>query len=311
MMLMVVAAAALLVMIVVVMMLMAVAAAALLVMIVMVVLVIVATMALFMIVVVVMLVIVTAVALFMIVVVMMLMVVAAAALLVMIVVVVPVIVSLLGQACQLTFQGIGALHGFQELGTGQIFPGSGDDDGGGIMLAEQADGGLDLGGGGGVGMGEDDAAGVLHLIVEKLAEILHIHLALARINDRGKAVQYGTLGGGTLYGADHVGELTHTRRLDQNTVGGILGQHLGQGLAEVAHQGAADTARVHFVDLNACLGQKASVDADLAEFVLDQHQLLTCVGLGDELFDEGGFTGTQKAGENVDFGHDESLLCRL
>ena len=276
---MIVTAAALLVMIVVVMMLMAVAAAALLVMIV---------------------------------VVMMLMVVAAAALLVMIVVVMMLMaVSLLGQACQLTFQGIGALHGLQELGTGQILPGGGDDDGGGIVLAEQADGGLDLGGGGGVGMGEDDAAGVLHLIVEKLAEILHIHLALARINNRGKAVQYGPLGGGTLYGADHVGELTHTRRLDQNTVGGILGQHLGQGLAEVAHQGAADTSRVHFVDLNACLGQKASVDADLAEFVLDQHQLLACVGLGDELFDEGGFTGTQKAGENVDFGHDESLLCRL
>ena len=229
----------------------------------------------------------------------------------MIMVVVLVIVSLLGQACQLTFQGIGALHGLQELGTGQILPGGGDDDGGGIVLAEQADGGLDLGGGGGVGMGEDDATGVLHLIVEKLAEILHIHLALARINNRGKAVQYGTLGGGTLYGSDHVGELTHTRRLDQNTVGGILGQHLGQGLAEIAHQRAADTSRVHFVDLNACLGQKAAVDADLAEFILDQHQLLACVGLGDELLDEGGFTGTQKAGENVDFGHDESLLCRL
>ena len=245
----------------------------------------------------------------MIVVVMML--VAAAALIVVIMVVMLVVVSLLGQACQLTFQGIGALHGLQELGTGQILPGGGDDDGGGIVLAEQADGGLDLGGGGGVGMGENDATGVLHLVIEELAKILHVHLALARINNRGKAVQYGTLGGGTLYGADHVGELTHTRRLDQNTVGGILGQHLGQGLAEVAHQRAADTSRVHFVDLNACLGQKAAVDADLAEFILNQHQLLTCVGFGDELFDEGGFTGTQKAGENVDFGHDESLLCRL
>ena len=216
--------------------------------------------------------------------------------------------GLLCQTGHFGLQRIGALHGLQKLGTRQIVPRRGNDDDGGIMLAEEGDGGLDLGGGGGVGVGQDDTACVLHLIVEELAEVLHVHLALAGVHHGGKAVQHSPLGGGTLHGADDVGELTNARGLDENAVGGVLGQHLRQGLTEIAHKGAADTARVHFVDLNTGLGEESSVDADLTELVLDQHQLLARVGLGDELLDEGSLTGAQKAGENVDFGHDDSLL---
>ena len=66
---------------------------------------------------------------------------------------------------------------------------------------------------------------------------------------------------------------------------------------------AADAARGHLGDLDAGLLQKAAVDVDLAEFVLDQHELFAAVGFRDQLFDERGLAGAQKAGENVNFRH--------
>ena len=176
------------------------------------------------------------------------------------------------------------------------------------MLPQEGDCVLNLLCGSILGVGEDDTACVLHLVAKKLAEILHIHLALACVHHGGKAAQHGPLGGGSLHGSNDVGELTYARGLDENTVGGVLGQDLGQRLAEITHQGAADATRVHLVDLNACLGQKTAVDADLAKLVLNEYQLLACVCLGNELFDQSGFTGAQKAGENVDLCHGNSLL---
>ena len=232
----------------------------------------------------------------------------ALALLIIVMMVVMMMLGLLSQASKLCLQGVGTLHGLQKLGARQIIPGGGDDDGGGVMLAEEGDGGLGLGGGGGVGVGQNDTARVLHLIVEEFTEVLHVHLALARIHHGGEAIQHCPFGGGALHGADNVGELAHARGLNEDAVGCVLGQHLRQGLAEIAHEGAADAAGIHLVDLDARLGEEAAVDADLTELVLDEYQLLACVGLGDEFFDEGGLTGPQEARENVDFGHDGSLL---
>src|SRR5699024_2219451 len=48
--------------------------------------------------------------------------------------------------------------------------------------------------------------------------------------------------------------------------------------------------------------QKAAVDADLAELVLDQHHLLPLEGLTDQLFDQSRFACAQKAGKNIDLG---------
>ena len=96
----------------------------------------------------------------------------------------------------------------------------------------------------------------------------------------------------------------HAGGLDDDAVGVVLLHHLLQGGAEVAHQRAADAAGVQLVDLDAAFLQKAAVNADLAELVLDQHHLLAGKGLFDELFDQGSFTGTKEAGENIDFGHD-------
>ena len=214
----------------------------------------------------------------------------------------------LGQTCQLGLQSILALHGFAELSARQLIPRSRHNDSGGIMLPQERNSGLNLLRRGSLGVGENNATGILHLVIEELTKVLHVHLALTCIHHGGEATQNGPLGGGALYGADDVRELAHARGLNENAVGGVLGQHLGQSLAEITYQGATDATRIHLVDLDTRLGQKAAVDTDLAELVLDQHQLLAGVGLGDELLDQGSFAGTQKAGENVNLCHGSSLL---
>jgi hypothetical protein len=109
--------------------------------------------------------------------------------------------------------------------------------------------------------------------------------------------------GHALDSAGHVGQLADAGRLDDDAVGVVLLHHLLQSGAEIAHQRAADAAGVQLIDLDAGLLQKAAVDADLAELVLDEHDLLACKGLFDELLDKGGLTGAKEAGENIDLGH--------
>ena len=82
-----------------------------------------------------------------------------------------------------------------------------------------------------------------------------------------------------------------------------LSLHVLQSLVEVAHQRTADAAGGHLGDLDAGFLQEAAVNVDLAKFVFDQHQLFALVGLRQQLFDECGLTGTQEAGDDVDFCH--------
>ena len=76
-----------------------------------------------------------------------------------------------------------------------------------------------------------------------------------------------------------------------------------EGLVEVAHQRAADAPGGHLGDLDAGLLQKAAVDADLAELVLNEHQLFPGEGLLEQLLDEGGLAGPQETGDDINFGH--------
>ena len=194
-------------------------------------------------------------------------------------------------------------HGGQDLLAGQIVPRGGDDGGGGVFLPQQGHGGGHLVGVGAAGAAEQDAAGVGDLVVVELTEVLHIQLDLVDVGHRHKAGQLDVqMLGHRLDGAGHVGQLADARRLDQDAVGVVLLHHLAQRLAEVAHQGAADAPGVQLVDLDARLFQKAAVDADLAELVLDQHHLLPLEGLTDQLLDQGRLARAQKAGKNVDLG---------
>ena len=144
-------------------------------------------------------------------------------------------------------------------------------------------------------MAEDNRAGMLDLISKKLAEIFQIHFALLGIYDRGKAVQYGIVGMNILHGANYVTELANAGRLDQNAIGMKSFQHLGKRTAEISNQAAANAARIHFGDLYTRFLQKTAINTDLAELIFNKNDPLANVGFLEHLFDQRGFTGTQKA----------------
>ena len=196
-----------------------------------------------------------------------------------------------------------AVHDGDDLCAGQDGPVGGDDGGGGVLLSQQGNGGSNLLLTGVAGAAQDDAGRMADLVVIELTEVLHIHLDLVHVGDGDKAVQDdGQILGDALDGAGHVGQLADARRLNEDAVRVVGLDDLLQCLAEIADQAAADAAGVQLIDLNAGLAHEAAVDADLAEFVLDQDNLLTGEGLLDELFDKGGLAGAEEAGENVDFG---------
>ena len=198
-----------------------------------------------------------------------------------------------------------ALHGGDDLGPGELVPGGGEDGGLGILGAQQIDGGVQLALVHALGTGEEDGGGVLHLVVEELAEVLHVDPGLGGVHHGDEAVELELRGLllHPLHGGDHVGQFSYAGGLDDNPVGGVVLQHLFQGGAEVAYQGAADAAGVHLGDLHPGVLQKAAVNADLAELVLDEHIFLSLEGLAEELLDEGGLSGSQEAGDDVNLGH--------
>ena len=224
------------------------------------------------------------------------------------------LVGLGSHSDQLSLKVVLGGHGLQDLLAGQGVPGGGDDGSGGVLLTQHGHSGGDLFLGGVLGAAQDDAACVADLVVVELTEVLHIHLDLVHIGHGDKAVQlHIQMLGHAFHGAGHIGELAHAGGLDDDAVGVVLLHHLLQSGAEIAHQRAADAAGVQLIDLDAGLLQKAAVDADLAELVLDEHDLLACKGLFDELLDKGGLTGAKEAGENINFGHSLKclfLLCR-
>ena len=211
----------------------------------------------------------------------------------MVVMVVMLVVLVLDLLHQVVGQIVAALHGGENLGPGELVPGGGEDCGLWVALPQEGDGSVQLMLVDFLGAGEDDGAGVLHLVVEELAEVLHIDLGLGGVHHGDKAVQaqVGSLGVDPLYGGYHVGQLAHPGGLNDNAVGGVIGEYLLQGGAEVAHQGAADAAGVHLGDLHSGVPEKAAVDADLAELVLNEDDLLALEALVQQLFDKGGLAG--------------------
>ena len=141
-----------------------------------------------------------------------------------------------------------------------------------------------------------------HLVLEEFAEVLEIHLGLERIDDRDERVERH-IQMRVLHGRDHVGQLAHAGRLDQDAVGRVLVDHIVQRLAEVAHQRAADAARVHLVDDNAGILEEAAVNADLAELVLDQHDLFALEGVRQQALDQRSLARAEKARNNINFRH--------
>ena len=59
-----------------------------------------------------------------------------------------------------------------------------------VMLPEHRNRRLHLVGAGNIGPAQDDGAGILNLIIEKLAEILHIHTSFVHIHNSNRTVQH-------------------------------------------------------------------------------------------------------------------------
>ena len=215
-----------------------------------------------------------------------------------------VVLSGLGlEMLELGGQRVAPLHRLEDLLAVELRPRRGHDRGGRVLLAQQRHGGVELLGADALGAREDDGTRVLDLVVEKLAEVFHVHPALVRVHDGREAIEHQLVGLHALHGTDDVAQLADARGLDEDAVGVELLEHLLQRVGKVAHEAAADAAGVHLVDLHAGVLEEAAVDGDLAELVFDQHDLFARVGLGDQLFDERGLAGAKKTGENINFCH--------
>ena len=199
-----------------------------------------------------------------------------------------------------------ALHGFEQLLAGQVLPRGGDDAGVLVQAAQHGDGLVETLLRALCGAGQQDSAGVSDLIFEELAEVLEVHLCLERVNNGDEAVQLNVQMG-VLNRRDNVGQLADAGRLDEDAVGVVLVYNVVQRLAEVADERAADAARVHFVDNDACILEKAAVDADFTEFVLDEDDLLALERVREQTLDKRGLACAQKTGDNINFCHDLSL----
>lgn len=196
-----------------------------------------------------------------------------------------VVVPFLGHQLRHHIMFVG-FHGLQDLFSGDLIPGGGDDDSVAVVRAQLCHGGGHLFLAHVLSAGEDDGVGMLDLVVEKLAEVLHIHFALGGVSHGDEAVQlHGCRFRGALYGADYVAEFAYAGRFDDHAVGMELLDDIVQRRAEIAHQGAADAPGIHFGNVDAGGLQKAAVNADFAELVFDQHHLLAFVGLFQQLFD--------------------------
>jgi hypothetical protein len=213
------------------------------------------------------------------------------------------LVSLLSKLVHFCLKGGFSFHSLKQLRARKLFPRSGNDNSRCVMLLKKSHTIRDLLIGNISGVAEDDATCIRNLIVEKFAEILHMHLAFVRVNNGGKAVKLSTFGVGILNRLDNVGKLAYARGLDKNAIGGIFSDNLLERLSKIANQRAADTSRIHFVYLYACLGKKAAVNTDLTEFIFDKNDFFTLVRFFNKLLYKSGLSCTEKARENVNFSH--------
>ena len=202
----------------------------------------------------------------------------------------------------LLHQVAAALHGLEQLHAGQLLPRGGHDARVRVEPAQQADDLFQPVRRALRGAGQQDRARVRHLIFKKLAEVLEVHLGLERIDDRDKRVERHVQMR-VLHRRDDVGQLAHAGRLDQDAVRAVLVDYVVQRLAEVAHQRAADAARVHLVDDNAGILEEAAVNADLAELVLDQHDLFALEGVRQQALDQRSLARAEEARNNINFRH--------
>ena len=187
------------------------------------------------------------------------------------------------------------LHSGKDLLAVDIIPGSGNDGSLVVKLLYHCHSSCKLFLGKLLGTAENDGLCAFDLVLVELAEILHIHFDLGCIGNSSIAVEADLSAINIHHSLDDIGKLANARGLDKDTVRAELLQHLLQSLAEITYKRTAYTALVHLGDFDTCVLHKSAVNADLAELVLDKHELLTGVCFLEQLLYESGLTCSEKA----------------
>ena len=145
----------------------------------------------------------------------------------------------------------------------------------------------------------------LNLVEEELAEVLHIHAALACVYN-GRAAGHNEVAVAflrALDGSEDFAQLTHAGRLNQQAVRMILRNQIIDRLLEVAHQRAADAAGIQLINDDARILHKAAIHADFAIFIFQQDDFFLRNAARQQLFDERRFARAQKTRNNVNLNH--------
>ncbi len=207
----------------------------------------------------------------------------------------------------LLLQGIHLLHRLQNMPSLNLFPGRGNNGSLIILLPNHFQTFIQLISRDILGAAQNHRPRIFNLIVIKFAIILHIYFTLGGIHHRGSAVNHSALPD-VLYRLHHVRKLPYAGRFNNYPVRRIFFQHLFQSLTEISYQGAADAAGIHLRNLDARLLEKASVNANLSKFILNQNQLLPWKSLGNQLLNQRSLSRTQKTRYNINFCHLKSFL---
>ena len=190
----------------------------------------------------------------------------------------------------------------------QFFPRGSHHNGIRIVFAEKCNAFGNFGIAHAPGATENDGPCMFDLVVEKFAEVFHIHPAFFGIYHYRIAGKFRVFESGAFHCPDYVAQLPDSGRFDQNAVGMVFFLYPAQSQPEISDQTATDTARIHLRDLNTRLFQETAVNPDLAEFVFNQDQFFSAVSVGNQFFDQGGFSGAEESGKNVNFCHDNTSL---
>ena len=210
---------------------------------------------------------------------------------------------------QLFLQGLASFHDLQQLFAGKLRDRSCNDGRFCVDLPEDLHAFLNLLLLCFVGPAQDHRPCIFNLVAEKFTEILAVDPALRHIDHGRKAVQLRVdLLRHILHGLDHIRELSHTGRFDQDPFRMIRVHNLLQGFSKISYQRAADTTGIHLPDLNAGILQKSTVNPDLSKFIFNQDNLLSCEYFLQHFLNECCFSCSQKAGNNINLRHDISLL---
>ena len=222
---------------------------------------------------------------------------------VMMLVVVMVLVFLFHCLKEFSLEIDGVLQNLKKLFTGERRKRRRDDGCLLIDLANQSNRLIDFLLIGNIRAREHNGLCVLHLVVEELAEVLHVELRLLHIDegDRRVARDFKLLLD-IRNRAQHIRELTDAGGLDNHAIRCILAQNFLQRGRKITDQRAADATGVHLTNLNAGILQKSAVNADFAELVFNQHDLLSGESLREQFFNKCGLSRTEKAGNNIYLG---------